>query len=162
MDWKEYQEETAQVFRAVGCEAIVNHKTDSARGSNNIDVYVTFEQYGVKCIWIVECKYWNSNVPKEKVFALQKIVENNGADRGFIISKVGFQSGTKEAAWKTNITLTSLEDLRENLKKDVVLKTADSLEKRIAVILKRLYNLGADTKTGKGSVLKSYPKGVKM
>ncbi len=45
--------------------------------------------------------------------ALRSIVDGVGADRGFIISKTGFQSGAIRAAGYTNITLTSIEDLKQ-------------------------------------------------
>ena len=62
---------------------------------------------------MLECKYWNSRVTKEKVMALKSIVDDCGADRGLIVSKMGFQSGAIRASTKTNITLTSIEELRE-------------------------------------------------
>lgn len=61
--------------------------------------------------WIIECKAWKNNIPKEKVTALSAIVQDVGADRGFLLSEVGFQSGAIRAARSSNITLTSLEDL---------------------------------------------------
>jgi hypothetical protein len=61
--------------------------------------------------WVIECKAWKNNIPKEKVMALSAIVQDVGADRGFLLSEVGFQSGAIRAARTSNITLTSLEDL---------------------------------------------------
>jgi hypothetical protein len=61
--------------------------------------------------WLVECKAWSSAVPKEKVFALRTIVEDTGADRGFVMAEKGYQSGALEAARLTNVMLTSRADL---------------------------------------------------
>ena len=55
--------------------------------------------------WVVEAKSWRSNVPKEKILALRSIVDDTGADRGFLISEKGFQSGAWEAAKKSNVEL---------------------------------------------------------
>jgi hypothetical protein len=104
--------EVAALFHAAGCGAEVEKLVEGARGKHKVDVYVTFDKYGIKCSWIVECKFWNSNVPKEKVMALGAILADVGADRGLIISRKGFQSGAIRAAQRTNITLTSLEDLQ--------------------------------------------------
>ncbi len=84
-----------------------------ARGKHKVDVKVTFDKHGIECFWIVECKYWNTPVTKEKIMALRSIVEDCGADRGVIVSKKGFQSGAVRASTKTNITLTSIETLIE-------------------------------------------------
>ncbi len=112
MNWRQYQDEAASLFRAAGCEAKVEEIVEGVRGPHEIDVCVTFKQHGINCIWLVECKYWNRNVPKEKVMALSAIVSDCGADKGIIISKKGFQSGAVRAATKTNIILTSLEEYR--------------------------------------------------
>ena len=49
-------------------------------------------------------------IPKEKVLALRTIVDDIGADKGFIISQVGFQSGAIEACQNTNIQLYTFEE----------------------------------------------------
>jgi hypothetical protein len=113
MNWRQYQDEVATLFRAAGCDAKVEEVVEGARGKHKIDVYVTFKQYGMNAVWIVECKYWNRRVSKETVMALSGIVADCGADKGIIISKKGFQSGAVRAATKTNIILTSLEELTE-------------------------------------------------
>lgn len=111
--WHEYQEQVAEVFRAAGCDATPDVLVKGVRASHKVDVRVIFEKHGIRCLWILECKYWNSRVTKEKVMALKSIVDDCGADRGLIVSKMGFQSGAIRASTKTNITLTSIEELRE-------------------------------------------------
>jgi hypothetical protein len=111
INWREYQEQVATFFRRLGLSASVEHELEGARGLHAVDVYVQGSFHGVPLKWVVECKAWKSNVPKEKVMALAAIVQDVGADRGFLLSEVGFQSGTVRASHKTNITLSSLEDL---------------------------------------------------
>ena len=125
-DWREYQEEAAAVFRRQGCTAEVEAKIRGVRAEHEIDVYVSFLRYGIECKWIIECKLWNSRVPKEKILALKSIVEDVGADRGIIISEQGFQPGAYDAARGANITLvTSLVDFE---------RTASALATRVMLI----------------------------
>lgn len=112
-NWQRYQEEAATFFRGLGLNATVEAKVDGVRSRHSVDVYVQGSLYGIQFSWVVECKAWQGNVPKEKVLALAEIVEDVGADRGFLLSEVGFQSGAITQANRRNITLASLQDLRE-------------------------------------------------
>ena len=109
--WREYQQQAATFFRRLGLVAKVEYKVDGVRASHTVDVYVEGSFHGIAFKWVVECKAWNTSVPKEKVMALAAIVQDVGADRGFLLSETGFQSGAVRAAHKTNITLSSLDDL---------------------------------------------------
>ena len=110
-NWHEYQEAVAEVFRNLGCSAEVGKTLEGARGTHDIDVYVTFEKFGYECRWIIECKLWSTPVDRSVVLTLQSIAQNVGADRGLIFSESGFQSGAQTAAQNTNVLLqTSLED----------------------------------------------------
>lgn len=111
--WMQYQEDSATFFRSLGLRADVETTVHGTRGEHDVDVLVRGNLYGVKFVWIIECKAWRSNIPKEKVMALAAIVEDVGADRGFLLSEVGFQSGAIQQARKRNITLTSIQDLRD-------------------------------------------------
>jgi hypothetical protein len=113
-DWRHYQQATAETFPRLGCDAKIDYTAQGARGRHDIDVFATFPGSGILCTWIVECKLWSSRVPKEKIMALKAIVEDLGADRGNIVSEVGFQSGAQEVARGSNITLvTSLEEFEK-------------------------------------------------
>ena len=141
MNWKAYQEEVAEFFRALGCDAQVEAIVTGARGVHEIDVWVQFKKFGLQVKWAVECKAWNTNVPKEKVLALQTMVNDIGADRGFLISTTGFQSGAIRASERTNITLTNLEDLRKITAHDLVHAALDSLKVRVAKVKHALVDL---------------------
>lgn len=119
--WKSYQIETANFFKKLGLNSIIEHKLDGARGRHEIDVYVEGIIHGLPFIWIVECKSWNRNIPKEKVLALSSIIQDLGADRGLILSEKGFQSGAIRIAERTNITLSSLEDLNQTIEIDSII-----------------------------------------
>ena len=160
MNWKEYQNKTAEVFREAGCKADVEATVEGVRGEHEIDVFVTFEQYGINCSWVIECKYWNTNVPKEKVLALQAIVDDIGADRGVLISKTGFQSGAIRATRKSNITLTSLEDLAEDLNENSTKRAIETLETNLIKVRHQIFLLSKTEKLSEHSFRSYYPKGV--
>lgn len=129
-EWREFQHAVAAVFNAAGCDVRIEHTVEGARGIHNVDVAVYFKKHGIECLWIVECKFWNTPVPKEKVLTLQAIVADCGADRGLMVSKCGFQSGAVRAANKTNITLTNLEDLSSYIDDKMV--EIESLRRQLA------------------------------
>jgi hypothetical protein len=114
MKWKQYQVDVAELLRSLGFTVTIEAKVMGARGAHMIDVHATQTAYGFPITWIMECKYWNKAVPKEKVLVLSQIVADVGADRGFLLSESGFQSGAISATHCTNVTLASLPDLREN------------------------------------------------
>ena len=112
-NWREYQEAVAEVFRSLGCTAEVNKTVFGARGPHDVDVFVTFEQFGQRSYWIVECKLWSKKVSRSAVLTLHTIVQNTGADRGLIFAEGGLQSGAYTTAQNTNVLLQkSLEDFR--------------------------------------------------
>lgn len=113
---REYQEQAATFFHSLGLSADVEADIEGARGKHKIDVWVTGKLRAFDVRWVIECKDWKSNVPKEKFLTLQMIVQDVGADRGFLLSETGFQAGAIRCAQNTNITLASLEDLRERTK----------------------------------------------
>jgi hypothetical protein len=165
--WKKYQEDVAELLRSLGFTVTVEAKVSGARGMHAIDVLATQTAYGFPITWIVECKYWNKAVSKEKVLVLSQIAADVGADRGFLLSESGFQSGAVRAAQHTNVTLTSLPDLRENTQAELtrlglaqiaqrayalekiaqhhfhpgLYRRADGLGKRLLDLLARLFEL---------------------
>lgn len=110
-DWFDFQEKIAQHFRSLGVSAVTNETVRGIRTDHDIDIYATSKYLGTNIKWVIEAKYWNTKIPKEKVLALRTIVEDIGADKGFIISQVGFQSGAIEATENTNIQLYTFEEL---------------------------------------------------
>ncbi|HII4349572.1 TPA: restriction endonuclease [Enterobacter cloacae] len=112
-DWYKFQEEICDHFNNLGANAKTNVTVDGVRGSSDIDVVVVSKYLGTDFKWFVEAKYWNSNVTKEIVHAFSTVLQNTGADRGFIISKNGFQSGAIEATKHTNISLYTFDEFKK-------------------------------------------------
>lgn len=160
MDWKQYQNETAEFFRSLGCDAEVEAKVVGVRAEHKIDVWVRFKKFGLETRWVIECKYWNSAVPKEKVLALRTIVEDVGADRGILISAAGFQSGAVRASEKTNITLTDLDGLKETAQEDLVISVLHRLEIRAVELKYALHDLYTTEQTSPHSWTSKFRPGV--
>jgi hypothetical protein len=117
--WREYQREVAEFFESLGFVATVDAAVQGVRSMHDIDVLVEFNAFGVGHRWLVECKAWNRPVPKERVEILKSIVQETGSDRGFLLCEKHFQSGAVTAARISNVTLTSLADLRVNAEADL-------------------------------------------
>src|SRR3954471_17780852 len=74
-----------------------------------------------KQLWVVECKKRRRPVEKLHVTALGEIVRDVGADRGVLLSEVGFQAGAVRMAHKSNVTLTNLAELREEAAEELLM-----------------------------------------
>lgn len=62
---------------------------------------------------VFECKNWATKIPQSVVHSLRSVVDDIGANAGYIISKQGFQSGAYEVASNTNIKLLSWQEFQE-------------------------------------------------
>ena len=130
-EWSDYQEEVAEFFRSLGLAAETNVTVPGVRTRHNVDVVVRSKHVGFEILWLTECKAWIAAIPKETVLALRSIVEDTGADRGFLMAERGYQSGALEAARLTNVVLTSLADLKETLAYDIGMAKLNTLLTRV-------------------------------
>lgn len=137
-NWKAYQQQAAQFFTGLGLSAAVEEQILGVRGKHKVDVFVTGRVHGLDLRWIIECKHWSSNVPKEKVLTLLAIVQDTGADKGILLSEVGFQSGAIRVSRNTNLLLTSLADLKEEIRGSLTETIISSLHWRLSKISKQL------------------------
>lgn len=110
--WRAYQESAADLFRQMGFEAVVEEVLEGARGKHEVDVVARTSLGGVGVTWIVECKHWKSAVPKAHVLTLAQIAQDTGADRAVLLSEKGFQAGAIAVSSKSNVMLTSLNELQ--------------------------------------------------
>ena len=116
-EWYNFQEEICDYFNSIGANAKTNQTVQGVRTKHDIDVLVKTKFLGEDVVWIIEAKDWQTNIPKEKVLALRTIVDDIGADRGFIISQKGFQSGAYEASQNTNIKLKTFQELKQMMQR---------------------------------------------
>lgn len=113
-DWKDLQVKVKEIYSNLGCDAKDNITVKGARTKHKIDVFAVFEFGGQKYKTIVECKYWKSNVKKEQVATLLGILADIGAEKGIIVSKIGFQAGARRLASYTNVELVTYDELRQD------------------------------------------------
>jgi hypothetical protein len=116
-DWRELQNFVGKLLGDCGYTVEVSKKVALVRGTKEIDVFVTDTEAEFKSTFLIECKNWNKPAHQETVHAFHTVVNDYGANFGFIVSKSGFQSGCFEAAENTNIKLVSLKDLEERFYK---------------------------------------------
>lgn len=134
MDWRDYQENAAELFREMGFDTDVEEVLEGARGKHEIDVVARNTLGGLTVTWIIECKHWKSAVPKAHVLTLAQIAQDVGADRAVLLSEKGFQAGAISVSHKSNVLLTSLEELRSAAADSI----ADLSIKRSLLAVKKL------------------------
>ncbi|OEU66334.1 MAG: hypothetical protein BA863_10670 [Desulfovibrio sp. S3730MH75] len=116
-DWKDLQWYVAKLLNEVGFNAEVERKIESVRGTVEIDVYAEEQTTsGINRI-IVECKFWESNIPQEKIHALRTVSQDLGINKAYFVAKKGFQSGAHVAAQHSIIELLSYNEFITLFKK---------------------------------------------
>ncbi|EIK69535.1 hypothetical protein PseBG33_0204 [Pseudomonas synxantha BG33R] len=109
-DWRDLQSGVQRIFRNVGLSAEVEVDLETPRGSVNVDVMAVDVRSVDKIRYIVECKNWGSTIPQSVVHSFTTVMQETGANIGFIISKHRLQQGAKRYTEHTNITgMTYLE-----------------------------------------------------
>lgn len=128
-DWKDLQRKVKELFSEMDYETDESKKVDLAgRGKKEIDVYIKDNLASINQTYLVECKFWNEKVPQEIVHAFKTVMEETGANTGFIISKKGFQKGSYEATRYTNIHLFTFEELQHKYGNEWLRKKTIKLE----------------------------------
>ena len=113
IDWKDLQIKVGQILTDIGFEVEIEKDIETVRGKVNVDVYAENNIENPKTIIIAECKNWTKKVPKTVVHSFRTVVNDYGANFGFIISKIGFQKGAYEAINKSNIQLFNWAEFQE-------------------------------------------------
>ncbi len=144
--WYMFQAKICSHFKSIGTEATTNVRVKGVRTSHDVDVLVKTKYLGFELTWIVEAKYWKRKVCKEKVLALRQIVDDVGADRGFIISESGFQSGAIEAARNSNITLSTYTKLLTDTRHLIESKILDTYIERVNLLQSRYWSHSKKTR----------------
>lgn len=111
--WKDLENSVTAILSECGMAVQRGVRLDLPRGHVNVDVLADDTVEGITHRIICECKNWGTNVPQEKVHAFRTVMQETGANRGYIISRTGFQSGAIKAAASTNIELVTYEQFQE-------------------------------------------------
>lgn len=139
-DWYKFQEEICDYFNSIGAESKTNVTIKGVRTTHDIDILVQTKFLGQDLLWVIEAKKWKYKVNKLQVLGLRTIVDDIGADRGFIISEVGFQKGAIEASNNTNIKLKTFNELKTDTKDLVESEILKSYKKRISILEARYWS----------------------
>ncbi|WP_221889915.1 restriction endonuclease [Microbispora sp. SCL1-1] len=155
-EWKNYEIAVGSLMEELGFDVQINERIEGVRGVHDIDVTARMNIGGITQLWVIECKKWNRPVPKERVLTLLGIVSDVGADRGLMFSDRGFQSGAIRAASNANVTLTSLEDFRQDAAQEIHRLRLRRMNEEINKLLQSFYALGQLTEPDRSRVLARY------
>lgn len=111
--WQALQTEVGRILSECGFAVEVEKKIHSARGTVELDVYAEETVRGRKYAIACECKYWKSRIPQAVVHGFRTVVQEIGANIGYIISMEGFQSGAVAAGDLTNLKLVTWQELQD-------------------------------------------------
>ncbi len=115
-DWKELQTRVASILSDIGYTCEVEKNIDTVRGKVNIDVFAENTNIQPKQLILAECKFWSTNVPKAVIHSFRTVINDSGANYGYVISKAGFQSGSFDAVDKSNVSLFTWNEFQEFFK----------------------------------------------
>lgn len=138
-NWQELELLVQQLFKKLECHTEIRKNMTTARGKVVVDIFVKDFVSSPPLIYLCECKYWIKRIPKSVIHSFRTVVHDTGANRGYIISKAGFQRGAFEAADNSNIELVTWEQLQEifkdrwlNTMKDRITLMANQIEENIS------------------------------
>lgn len=154
--WKNYQIEVAKLLSHLGFDTEVEQAVEGARGGHDIDVVARITVAGISQLWIVECKHWKRPVPKERALTFLSIVQDVGADRGLLFSESGFQAGAVRATAKTNVSLTSIADLKSNVQEELLDIKVAELDRRAETLGRKILDLWHASEPGQAAVRERY------
>ncbi|MGW6336091.1 restriction endonuclease [Nocardia rhamnosiphila] len=111
--WRDLETTVAAILAE--CDMAVQRgvRIQLPRGHVDVDVLAEETAQDIKQTIVCECKDWSSNVPQEKVHAFRTVMNETGANRGYIITRKGFQQGAIAAAVSTNVELVTFEQFQE-------------------------------------------------
>ncbi|RZJ89182.1 MAG: restriction endonuclease [Chryseobacterium sp.] len=110
--WQELQDYVGQMFRECGFNVEVSKVLPNVRGKKEIDVFVQDLNSEYRPTILVECKFYKGKVSQEKAHAFRTVMQDYGANLGFIVAPNGFQKGCHEVVANTNVRLVSLDELQ--------------------------------------------------
>jgi len=112
-NWQELQNEVAKILEECGFSVEIEKVIKHVRGEFEIDVYAEEIIDRRNYIIICECKYWQNRVPQQIIHSFRTVLTDIGANIGYIISMVGFQSGAFKASEFTNLELVTWDQFQE-------------------------------------------------
>lgn len=111
--WRSLQSETCRLLNEIGLAAETEVSINTPRGTVTVDVFAVDNSSVDKIQYIIECKNWSSAIPQTVVHSFTTVMNETGANIGFIISKYGLQSGAIQYTESTNIKGITYKDLQK-------------------------------------------------
>lgn len=99
--WQDLQSGVCRILRNVGLQANIEVCLQTPRGQTTVDVFAVDLNSVDQIKYIVECKNWGNAVPQSVVHSFSTVMQETGANLGFIISKHGLQYQAPKATPKT-------------------------------------------------------------
>lgn len=87
--WRELKLLFSEILNAARYHASNGLQISTVRGNVNIDVLAEDRKTIPKSNYLIECKYWDSDIPQTIIHAFRTVV-NDGAHHGLIIAKKDF------------------------------------------------------------------------
>lgn len=140
-NWKELQNLVGNLFTEMDYDVEIEKTIKLVRGKKEIDVYVKDTKSSSNLTFLIECKYWETKVSQETVHGFRTVVQDSGANAGYIVSLNGFQSGAYEAAALSNIFLVTFEELQHRFGNEWLYKMKQKLDEELDIVKEnhRLY-----------------------
>ncbi|MGD6898359.1 restriction endonuclease [Bacillus infantis] len=108
--WQDLELIVAKILNEVGFYAERGKQIFTVRGTVDIDVFAKDNNSTPPSEYLIECKYWNNDIPQTVIHSFRTVVNDYGSQHGLIIAKKRFQSGAYEATKNTNIHLLSWKE----------------------------------------------------
>lgn len=122
--------------------AEVDAVVPGVRAAHQVDVLVSPDPEGSPARrWLVECKDQRRRVGKSAVLTFRGVLDDTGAERGFLVAEAPFQPGAMNAASRTNVTLCTLRGLREELAEVRNARLLQHIERRAVAARDQLRSL---------------------
>lgn len=108
--WQDLELIVAKILKQCGFDSERGKQISTVRGTVDIDVFAKDSNSTPSSEYLIECKYWNTDIPQTVIHSFRTVVSDYGAQHGLIIAKKRFQSGAYEATKNTNIHLLSWDE----------------------------------------------------
>lgn len=90
-----------------------NIKLEGKDGPRQIDVLITSEVVGIKFLTVVECRDYNIKLPISHIDGFHSKLLDVNANKGVLISKLGFSSKAISKAKRLGITLCTVQEVSD-------------------------------------------------
>lgn len=139
-NWKDLQNKVGEILSQFNFKVDIERKVKSIRSEIEIDVYAEENIDNRRYLILCECKMWNSNIPQLYVHGLRTVINDIGANKGYIISTSDFQKGSINSVESTNVELLNWQEFQKVFFKSWYV---NYFSKQLALILKSDYDCSA-------------------